>query len=73
VTSDPGVPTPAPEPVAVTYLRYLGAIGLVIGLILGLWLGGRWWFIGPGIFVGTALIAAAIQIASRDLGKRHRR
>ena len=69
MTTTPGSPHPAPEPVTVTYLRFIGAIGLVIGLILGLWLGGYWWFLGPGIFVGTALLAAAIQIARRDLRK----
>lgn len=78
MTTDPGVPTPAPEPVYVQWLRLIGALALLIGAICTL----LTWTIAPGakwiavvaliIFPATALIAAAVQIAQRETHKgRH--
>jgi fatty acid desaturase len=70
--TDPDTPPQAPESTAEIALRLTGFFGLLFGISLGLWLGGRWWFFGPAVFVGTALIWACISIVQRERHKgRH--
>ena len=71
----PEHPPQAPEPTYVQWLRLIGALGLLIGIICtGLMFtiapGARLWAIGGlALFAGTALTAAVVDIV---LEQRHK-
>lgn len=73
MSTDPGVPTPAPEPRYVQVLRLVGAFGLLMGCICTVLAWTVWpsakliAIIGVGLFPATALISACISIAKRDM------
>jgi len=72
MTPDPGGPVGAPESKLTIWLRLLGALGLIVGTGVGGTIGGWWWLLGAGILVGTALLAAMIDIARQELGHKPR-